>query len=199
VLNAKNWALNDPKRYKLSDSPVRDAYEQSVIEQPAGYENTAKVSEVVVPALLETALTGSPKSSFLRTAGSVAGRAARDTGLGIAGGEVGAEVGEMVGGEDGADLGRILGSAVAPGVGTRGGAKLATLKTGAPLVSRMLNKVGLGRLDPFNALPPATPSNLAKGAAVGATGDATYHEGADEAAAQERRMEDERYQKMRGR
>jgi len=188
--NAINWARGAPGRGDLFDSPVRDAYEANVIAQPPGYENTARVAEIVVPAIAESLLTGSPKTALLR--------AGRDAGLGIAGGELGGTVGGAVGGEQGEALGRLLGSAVGPGAGTRTGIKAATLKTGGPILSRAMRNAGLGHLDPYNLIPATSPLDLAGRAAVGSTGAATLDYGQDAAEEERRRMEAERYRKMTG-
>lgn len=149
------------------EQPTRDLYEDVVPKGPRGsdYETTGKVAEVVVPAVAETLLTGSPKSALWR--------APRDLALGIGGGYVGEEVDKKLGGTG--ELGRIFGSAVTPAVAaSRLGAKIATIKTGLPLVTKVLNKVGLGRLDPYKLIPKSTPADAAGRALVGTTASGAF-------------------------
>lgn len=149
------------------EQPTRDLYEDVVPKGPRGsdYETTGKIAEVAVPAIAETALTGSPKS--------ILWRAPRDMALGIGGGYVGEEVDKKLGGTG--ELGRIFGSAVTPAVAaSRLGAKIATIKTGLPMVTKVLNKVGLGRLDPYNLIPKSTPADAAKRALVGTTASGAF-------------------------
>lgn len=196
--NAINYLTGDPTRHDLWDAPVRDAYERNVIPQPKGsdYETTANVSEVVVPALVETALTGSPKSSVLRTAASVGGRTARDLALGQAGGFAGEEIGKVVGGERGGEIGRVLGGALTPMGGTRTGVRVATGMGGPSLGLRTL---GLQRFDPTNLIPATNPRDFLARTATGATAATSGEYGKAEAEAEARRLEVERYRKLTGR
>jgi hypothetical protein len=125
-----------------TDQPVREALEKVAAPLPKGrgYEKTAEVSEMVGPAVLETLLTGSPKSGPVRAtlkeaAKTVPGtvvenlvktgaRTARDVGGGVVGGTIGGGVGEMLGQ---GELGALLGSAaLTPGLVA--GSKLAANK-----------------------------------------------------------------------
>jgi hypothetical protein len=170
----------DPLLTGFNGTTVRDAYEENVFEQPRGsdYETSAKVAETVAPAVVETLLTGSPKTAPLR--------AARDVATGYLGGEAGEYIGDKYSPEAG-DLGRVLGSAVAPYAVTRTAVRALPV-TGA--VSRLANRFGLP--DPTNLIPPTN-----KFSAVGGVGAGVDYRGDEnDMAAAER--EAERYRRMRG-
>lgn len=117
---------------EVYDQPVREAYERNVIPMPEGsaYKQTGDVAEIIGPAVVETLLTGSPKSgpvaptlkeAFKQVPKQVAknvvkttARTAKDAGAGYVGGEVGGAIGEKVGGEQGRLFGTLLGGAGAP-------------------------------------------------------------------------------------
>jgi hypothetical protein len=153
---AYNLWNNKPAFEGFGGSGIRDAYEANVIEQPRGsdYETNAAISEVAVPALAETFLTGSPKTALLR--------APRDAGLGLLGGWVGEEGAKRLAGEEYSDLGRTIGSMVAPGGASRTAAR--SMSGGLGWLTRPLGKFGL---DPFKLIPASTPADVAKRAIVG--------------------------------
>jgi hypothetical protein len=160
---AYNWWNEKPLLSGFGGTPVRDAYEANVPAQPRGsdYETTAKVAEVAVPAIAETALTGSPKS--------ILWRAPRDVALGIGGGYAGEEAGRRIGGSEAAgELGRIFGSMIAPGMATR---SVVRAVTPFGWLTRPLRRFGL---DPFALIPPSTPADVAQRALTGSSASSAF-------------------------
>jgi hypothetical protein len=126
ALSAGNVLVNDVKSLAgqpVSGSnyvhPLTNAYDENLPAAPKGYEGTSDVASVFGPIAVMEAATGGLASPA--AAAMLVPRTAIIGTSGIAGGEIGGGVGEMIGGEKGRVEGEAFGSAILPGLLTAGG------------------------------------------------------------------------------